>query len=266
MIEKYDIRVAQLRVEFGGEDYYDNLVSMEELTGYYDRTGNVPTTSGVAPGQYVEIFESLINEDPDTIILHICTSAQLTNGYQSSIIADNATTPVYRIDTKNVSIRLAFIVLKTIELIEAQPEIEPEVLVARIEEIAAKTRFAFIPGNIDYLRAGGRISNAQFLSATLLKIKPLIEVIDGFLLSKKRYRGSMKLVVRRMLSEYFEKFNIDKDMVLLVYSCAIDERIKDEMEKQVELAGVKSITWLKTGGVITSHAGPGSLGIAGMEV
>ena len=49
MIEKYDIRIAQLRVEFGGEDYYDDLVSMEELTGYYDRTGNVPTTSGERP-------------------------------------------------------------------------------------------------------------------------------------------------------------------------------------------------------------------------
>jgi DegV family protein with EDD domain len=265
MIQKHDIRVAQMSVEIDGRDYPDESVSMEELTGYYDRTGKVPKTAGVNPPQYKEIFDKIKNEDPDTIILHLCYSAVLSVGYQSSMIADDKTMTIHHIDTKNVSIGQALIVMKVVDIIEKQPEIEPEELNAMIESIVARTRFSFVPGNLDYLRAGGRVSNAQYLGAKLLRIKPLIEVIDGFMLSTRKYLGSAKMIVRKMLSDYFEKFTLDKDCVFFVYACAIDDAIKESMERQATAAGIKRFVWLKTGGVITSHSGPGGVGIAGME-
>jgi len=266
MIEKHDIRVAQMHVEIDGEDHLDNTVSMEDLTGYYLRTGKVPKTSGVNPNQYEEIFHAIKNENPEAIILHICYSAQLSCGYQSSIIADDSTIPIYRVDAKNVSVGHAFIVMKAVELIEKQPDIMPEKLVEFVEEIAAKTRFSFVPGNLDYLRAGGRVSNSQYLGAAILKIKPLIEVIDGLMISTKKYRGSRKKIIDRMLCDYFEKYNIDKDYVYFVYACVLDNAIKNDMEKLAAQAGIKEVIWLKTGGVITSHSGPGGLGIAGLEI
>ena len=265
MIEKHDIRVAQMHVEFDGRDHLDNSVSMERLTAYYERTGKVPKTSGVNPSQYEEIYFAVKNENPDAIILHICYSAQLSCGYQSSIIADDGTIPIYHIDAKNVSIGHAFIVMKTIELIEKRPDIEPEELVGLVEAIAAKTRFSFVPGNLDYLRAGGRVSNAQYLSATLLKVRPLIEVINGLMISTKRYRGSIQKIIHKMLSDYFAKYSIDKESIFFVYACALDNAIKEDMEKQAAEAGIRDVVWLNTGGVITSHSGPGGLGIAGME-
>jgi len=265
MIEKHDIRVAQMHVEIDGIDHLDESVSMEELTGYYKRTGKVPKTSGVNPDQYEEIFNTIKNKDPDAVVLHICYSAQLSCGYQSSIIADDGTIPIYHIDAKNVSIGHAFIVMKTIELIEKRPDIEPEELVGLVEAIAAKTRFSFVPGNLDYLRAGGRVSNAQYLSATLLKVRPLIEVINGLMISTKRYRGSIQKIIHKMLSDYFAKYSIDKESIFFVYACALDNAIKEDMEKQAAEAGIRDVVWLNTGGVITSHSGPGGLGIAGME-
>jgi DegV family protein with EDD domain len=165
-----------------------------------------------------------------------------------------------------VSIGQAFVVTQTAELINEQPEIEPEELVARAEAIAAKTRFSFVPGNLDYLRAGGRVTNAQYLGAKLLRLKPLIEVIDGLMLSTKKYRGSEKEIIFKMLSDFFANNSLSKEKVFFVYACALDNELKKQMEEQAAEAGIKNVIWLKTGGVITSHSGPGGIGVAGMEV
>ena len=266
MIEKYDIRVAQMHVEMDEQDHLDCDVTMEQLTGYFDRTGKVPKTAGVNPNQYQEIFTRIKQETPDAIVLHLCYSAKLSIGYQSSILADDGSLKIYRIDTKSVSIGQAYIVMKTVEIIDGQPDIEPEELVARIETIISKTRFSFVPGNLSYLRAGGRVSNAQFLGATLLLIKPLIELIDGLMITTRKYKGPMRRVVRSMLTDYFVKYPIDKNEIFFVYACAIDNAVKKEMELKAAEAGIKNVVWLKTGGVITSHSGPGGLGVSGMEL
>ena len=264
-IETYDIRVAQMHVEIDGRDYLDNDVSIDELTGFYDRTGNVPKTSGVNPQQYEAIFAKIKEEYPDAIVLHLCYSAVLSIGYQSSIQADDDAMRIYRVDIKNVSIGHGLVVTKAAELIAQNPDIEPEDLVARVEAIVQKTRFSFIPGNLAYLRAGGRVSNAQYIGATLLKLNPLIEVIDGFMLSTKKYRGTGAKVFRKMLADYLKKYAIDRERVYLVHACALDNVIKEAVERFLREAGVKSMVWHAAGGVISSHSGPGGVGIAGIE-
>jgi DegV family protein with EDD domain len=266
MIEKYGVRVAQMHVEIDGVDYLDNTVSMEKLTGFYDTTGKVPKTAGVNPNQYEEIFQSIKNEDPDAAIIHICYSAKLSIGYQSSLLADDGSMEIYHVDSKNVSIGQAFVVMKAAELIEQEPGIEPAELTERLEGIIKKVRFSFLPGNLDYLRAGGRVSNAQYLGAKLLRIKPLIEVLDGFMLTTKKYRGSNKKTINRMMSEFFQKYAIDKQTVFLVYACELDPAMQKEMENAAKQAGIANVVWLRTGSVITSHSGPGGLGVAGIEL
>ena len=65
-------------------------------------------------------------------------------------------------------------------------------LADEIESWNKKVFCSFIPGNLDYLKAGGRVSNAAYLGATLLRLKPLIEIVDGKLLASKKYRGRLK--------------------------------------------------------------------------
>ena len=57
-----------------------------------------------------------------------------------------------------------------------------------------KARFAFFPGDLEYLKAGGRVSNAAYLAATLLGLRPLIEILDGKLVGTKKYRGSSEKI------------------------------------------------------------------------
>jgi DegV family protein with EDD domain len=215
IVERHNIYVVQMHVEMDGRDYLDDSVSMEELVSCHKRTGKIPKTAGANPSQYAEIFSAIKEKHPDATVVHVCYSAQLSVCYQSALIADDGTIPVLNIDTKNVTAAQGFVVVKTAELIEKQPDIEPEELVAQVEAIVEKVRFIFVPGDIDYLRAGGRVSNAQYLGARLLRVKPLIEVKDGLMISAKKYSGSTKAIMQKVMTDYFEQYCIDKEKMYL---------------------------------------------------
>jgi len=264
-VDAHDIRVVQMNVEIDGQNYLDQEVDLDFLVDYHKRTGKIPKTAGANPAQYAEVYEAIKAEHPDAVVLHICYSEQLSVSYQSSVIADDGSLQMYHIDSKNVTAGQGIVIMKAVELVERQPDIEPDELVAYIEEIISKIRFSFIPGDIDYLRAGGRVSNAQYLGARLLRVKPLIEVVDGLMLSTKKYKGSKKDIVLKALAEFLEKNPIKKDKMLLGYVYSLEDSIKEEMEAMVAAAGVGEVEWIKAGAVITSHSGPGGVGILGIE-
>ena len=265
LIEKYHIHILPMHVAVNSKDYLDGEISVEELCNYYDKTGIVPTTSAVNPYQYQQAFEKIKAENPDTIIIHIGYSSQTTSSFQNARIASEHMNNVYHVDSLHVSVGQSFVITEVAEFIRQHPDVEPKELLSHIEEYAKQTKFFFVPDNLDYLRAGGRVSNAQYLGATLLKLKPLIEVEGGLLIAKGKYRGSMKVSAQRMVKQFFDKFNIDKNKIYLVYIHSIDETIKVNIEKYLQKLDVKEIVWLKAGCVITSHAGPGAIGIAGIE-
>lgn len=129
----------------------------------------------------------------------------------------------------------------------------------------ARTRVAFVPGNLEYLRAGGRVSNAAYLGGVLLQIKPLIEILDGELVSTKKYRGKIENVSEKLIKEYLDRYDMDREQIYLLYSLGLEEHIKKHMEEMVKENGFRKVTWVQAGCVITAHCGPGAIGIAGFE-
>jgi len=264
-IEQNHIQILPMHVAIENKDYLDGSISIEELCSYYDKTGKTPTTSAVSPYEYQQVFEKIGKENPEAIIIHVCYSSPVSNTFQNSLIASEGMKHIYHIDSFNVSAGLAFIVMKTIQLIEKHPDIIPKELVERVKAYAALTRFSFVPGNLDYLRAGGRVSNAQYLGASILRLKPLIELVNGKLISTRKHRGSVRNIAQQMVKDFFSKFKIDKSEIYLIHTSRVAEELKAEIEKHVRQFGVKEVVWLQAGCVITTHAGPGGIGIAGME-
>jgi len=266
MVQGYPIHVLPMHVIIEKDNYLDGALSIDELCDYYDQTGKVPTTSAVNPEQYLQAFEKIRLDYPDSVIIHISYSSEVSSTFQNAVIASDEIKNVFHVDALNVSAGLALIVMKAAKLIEMNPEIMPEELISHIKTYVDTTRFFFTPVNLEYLRAGGRVSNAQYLGASLLKIKPLIEIQRGKLISTKKYRGSMKKVMGQMIGDFFSKFEIDKNEIFLIYLHKIDQELKERIENQVRALGVKEVVWLKGGCVITCHGGPNAIGIAGQEI
>jgi DegV family protein with EDD domain len=265
LVKLHNIEVVPMHVLMGGKSYADGSISVTDVYDYYNRTKKSPTTSATNPDEYERAFKRITEENPDCIILHIGYSSKPSCSYQNSLIASEGMENVYHADALNVTGGLGAIVLKAAALIKEHPEMEPSDLVKNIEGHAARARVSFIPGDLVYLRAGGRVSNAAYLGGTLLQLKPMIEIIDGELVSTQKYRGKIGNIVEKYMTEYIDKNNLDREQIYLLYSLGLEEDIKKHMYEIAREKGFKKITWIQAGCMISAHSGPGAIGIAGFE-
>ena len=265
-IERYGIEVVPMHVQMEGKSYNDGEFPVAEIFESYRRTKVLPKTSATSPYEYKEAFDRIMAQNPDAQIIHLAYSAITTASYHNAVLAAEDMDNVTHIDTKQVSGGLRAIVVKMAEFIEDNPDVTPQQLKNYCEILAQKCKFAFFPGDLEYLKAGGRVSNAAYLVASMLNLKPLIEMIDGKLVGTKKYRGSNDRVFVKFLDEYLAHNSFEKDSFFMVYSPGLDDTVKRQLETVTAKHGYEEITWVPTGCVIATHAGPGAFGVGGFEV
>ena len=261
----HNIQVVPMHVIMGDKSYADGSIEVTEVYDYYQKTKKVPSTSATNPDEYHHIFKKVTEENPGCIIIHVGYSSKPSCSYQNSIIASEGMENVYHADALNVTGGLAAVVLKAVELVEKHPDMMINDLVKNIESYAAKVRVSFIPGDLVYLKAGGRVSNAAYLGGTLLQLKPLIEIVNGELVSTQKYRGKIGNIVEKYMKEYIARYHMDKEKVYLIYSLGLEEKIKQHMEQIAKEQGFKKIIWIQAGCMISAHSGPGAIGMAAFE-
>jgi DegV family protein with EDD domain len=265
LVKLHNIQVVPMHIIMGDKSYSDGSIAVTDVYDYYKRTKKIPTTSATNPDEYQCFFKRISKENPGCIIIHVGYSSKPSCTYQNSIIASEGMENVYHADSLNVTGGLAAVVLKAAELIEEHPDMLPVDLVKNIESYAARVRVSFIPGDLEYLKAGGRVSNAAYLGGTLLQLKPLIEIVNGELVSTKKYRGKISNIVEKYMKEYIDKYPMDKELMYLIYSLGLEEDIKQRMEKIAKEKGFKKIIWIQAGCMISCHSGPGAIGLAVFE-
>ncbi|WP_368645111.1 DegV family protein [Alkalibacterium putridalgicola] len=265
LIDRYNIKVIPMHVTMGDETYPDGSFDVQEAFDYYEKTGNLPKTSGTSPQDNAEAFKEIFAEYPDAYIIHIGYSAVTTVSFNAAKIAAQDFDNVYLVDSKHVSIGAAAVVKATAQFIEDHPDTGPEAIVSFVEDIRERTQMVFIPKTLQYLKAGGRVSSLAFYSANLLKIQPSIKLENGYLVPGEKYRGSFDSCLKKMITNFFKKHNIDPDTVLMVGAPGALDSQKEMVFDLLKEKGIKNAMWLKAGAVISSHGGPGAIGITGIE-
>ena len=265
LIEKHQVQIIPMHVVMDGKDYLESDLSVEEVFDYYSRTKKIPSTTATNVQEYYNLFSKIRMDFPDSIIIHLGYTSKSSASFQSAVLAAEDFENLFLIDTLNVTGGLAAIVMYAATLLEEQPYIEHTHLIEKIESVLPKTRLAFIPNSLDFLRAGGRVSNIAFIGGELLKIKPCIELKEGKLVPTRKYRGNMSNVAEKLMRDYLNKYDIDRKHLCLIYSIGLDESIKRKMEKSAKEKGFENVTWIQAGATISTHAGPGCFGIAGIE-
>ena len=265
LAERYGIYLVPMHVSFGDLSLDDGSFPVERICEYYDETGTLPKTSGCSPDDFTRIFDEIHSLWPEKHILHLAYSAATTVSYQNALLAAEGRDYVTSIDTKQVSIGQAAIVLEVAKTLEDNPDITLVEVVLIVRRLCARVHMCFLPDNLEYLRAGGRVSNVALLGSRLLSLHPCIEIKDGLLLATKKYRGNLKKLSARLIRDYTQLFNFYKERIYLIWSIGLDEEIKAIAEREARSCGFKEIVWFRTGCVITTHGGPGTFGLVGLS-
>lgn len=265
MAEKLGITLVPMHVNMGNQTLDDGTFPPEDVCAYYDRTGKVPTTSGCTPYDFEKVFDELHAKYPEKKFLHLAYSAVTTCSYHSALLAAEGRDYVKSVDTRHVSVGQCAVVSAVASWLKEHPEATLEAAADAAEAISARTRMCFIPRNLDYLRAGGRVSNAVALVGNLLHLHPCIEIIDGKLIAGKKYRGDLAKLAPALLRDFDSKHSLRRDHIHFIYTPYMDDAIHTVLDQEAAAMGFRKITWIKTGCVITCHGGPGAFGIVGVS-
>ena len=256
------VELVPMHVAIGEKTIDDGDIPGAEMLEECRQLGVLPRTSGCTPGDFSAVFDRVHAERPEAQILYLAYSAVTTCSFESARAAAEGRGYVHMVDTAHVTIGQGLVVTETARHLAANPGISVEELRDWAADLAGRVRMGFIPGDLGYLRAGGRLSNAAFVGATLLRIKPVIEVLDGKLVATKKLRGSMEKAVVELIDLLAAQGGYDRGLVYFVRSAGLPDSVQRAAEEHVRELGFESFRWYETGNVITSHCGPGSFAVA----
>ncbi len=266
LAKRYGVETVPMHVAFGDETRDDGTFPVTDIYRFFERTGTLTKTSGSTVGDFETVFERLQREHPGKPILHLAYSAVTTCSYQSAVIAAEGRENITSFDTKHVSAGQSLVILLLARFMEANPGASLEEILAKAGELSRRVKMGFFPGDLAYLRAGGRVSNAAYLGAKILSLNPLIELIDGQLKATKKYRGKMDKVALELLREFPVQNRFSKEILVFVYSEGLKQSIHDEADALAKELGFREVLWIPTGGVVTTHCGPGGFGVCGLSM
>lgn len=260
IIEKYNLKMVPLTVNFENESYLDKVeLSTADFFDKLVKSENLPTTSQVSPGAFREAFSEILLEGDQ--VLGIFLASEFSGTYDSARIAKDmiGSDNIRIIDSKSVCLGTFSLILEAVKLVEQKKTIDEivEELEASKEKIIAVAVF----DTLKYLEKGGRLSKGQAVVGSLLNIKPVLEIKEGKLNSIDKVRGKNKTI--KWFDEFVQKNNYDLSdkTVLLFYARNYDQL--QELRKTLETKyKIKNIIEQEIGAVVGTHAGPGVLGLS----
>lgn len=263
MAETLGIRIAPMHVILGNDSYNDREIPVEDIFSHFKDTRSMPTTSAVNPQEYTAFFTNLRAENPKADIVHIAYSSKASSTYQNAAIAleELKDRSIWLVDSKNVSCGIALLLWKTSRMLDKCRD--GSQAVQMIEKLIERERVSFLPDTLEYLRAGGRVSNAAYLGTSLLRLKVLINIVDGSLVASKKYRGHMDKVSFRLLEDFVRSHEPDREAIFLFYTEGFSMDLLEQLKEHSRRMGFEHVFAADIGCVISCHGGPGAFGLAG---
>lgn len=261
-LEQHDVVMVPLTVLFGEEPFRD-WIDLRP-TEFYERlkaSPSLPTTSQPSPAAFSAAYQSLVDSGAEEIVsIHL--SAPLSGTFESAMIAaKDAPIPVHVIDTKLVSQGVALVAFAAIEARDRGEDGEAVAAVAR--STAEKTRLLFLLDTLDYLVKGGRAGKAQGLAASVLNIKPVLEVNkDGIVEPLKKVRGQQQALAALVQIVAEDAAKLGRLKVAVLHACSPIRAQQLTAALQSTGADIEVVTTGLVGAVIGTYAGPDAVGVA----
>lgn len=262
LIEKYNIEILPLHIHLGEEEYQDGVtITPDEIYEWSDANDTTPKTAAVSIGEAVDVFEPHVKNGDELIVFSISQGMSATCSVLRLAAAElEAEDSIHVIDSANLSTGIGLLVIEAAMMIqEGKTATE---IVSKIEELKPLVSASFVVDTLTYLHRGGRCSGVAALAGGMLKLHPKIVVENGKMDANKKYRGKINAVIKSYVKDMEEDLkNAKKDRVFITHS-GCEESIIEEVREYLESLQVfDEILVTRAGSVISSHCGPGTLGV-----
>ena len=266
IIERYGITIIPLHIVLGDEEYRDRVdIGQAKIFEWADRNKTTPKTSAVSYEDAEAVIKPMVDADDEVIVFSISSDFSTTYNVFKMLADDLATGETVRvIDSRNLSTGIGLLVVEA--AIMAKEGLGADDILKEIERLRPKVRASFVIDTLTYLARGGRCSSVAALTGGVLRIHPKIIVKDGKMEVSKKYRGSIKKVVMDYVNDMHHALLCARPQRVFITHTSDDRELVEEVRAYLEsLNYFDEIFETQAGGVISSHCGPGTLGVLFIE-
>jgi DegV family protein with EDD domain len=257
---------VSLYVKFNGRQVRECDL-LDDFDGFYEKlrtAQEMPTTSQPSIGDFLAVWEPLLNDGQDIVSLHLASG--ISGTFDSALQAKNRLVEdgldearLCVVDAKTGAGGAAMMLLAGAAAVQAGGDVEA--VAARIRAARASLRIWFIVETLEYLRRGGRIGAAAALLGGALKIKPIL-TFEEEITPVERVRTSAR-AFERMVA-YMHSRKEDGADGWVIQHVQAREEAERLAERGREIFGSDPLFVSEIGPVIGAHVGPGLIGFGAL--
>lgn len=264
LLERYGITLMPLYIILGEKDYKDRVnITPAEIFRWSDEHKTTPKTSAASLDDIKAIIKPTLDAGDEIVAFSISTEmSNMGNVIRLAAQTLDAEDRVHYIDSRNLSTGIGLLVVEAADM--AQKGASAEEIVEHINGLIPKVRASFVVDTLTYLHRGGRCSGLAAMAGSVLRLHPKIHVKDGIMGAGKKYRGRYNDIILNYAKEMEEELlKARPERVFVTHT--VPDSGREPVEKVCEylkgLGYFGEVLETKAGGVISSHCGPGTLGV-----
>lgn len=266
LLTKYDISILPLHVLLGEEEYLDGrTITPDQIYSWSDAHKTTPKTSAPSLVEAMELMKPYVEEKREIVCFSI-SDEMSTSGNVMRLAAEelDAAQLVTVINSANLSTGIGLLVIEA--AIMAGNGATGKEIAERMEELKPLVRASFVVDTLTYLHRGGRCSGVAALAGSALKLHPKIIVENGRMTPQKKYRGKIERVILDYVRDLEQDLKSAKKERVFITHSGCDKEVVEAVRSYLEgLQVFEEILETRAGGVISSHCGPGTLGVLFIE-
>jgi DegV family protein with EDD domain len=266
LLRQHDIRVVPINIMFGTDSYQEGVTI--DRSSFYSRVDElqmIPTTSQPSAGRFADDYRQMAAEGV-TEILSVHVTSRLSGTYQSAELARQMVADeikVHTFDSASGSTGLGFMALEAARMAGAGESVGS--IVERLETIRPRMRILFTMADLRYAQMSGRVGKLKGTLASVLDLKPIVDMEDGVIDVVQQVR-TRKRAVAQILTLVEEDLGVEDPVNLAVMHAEAPEEGQELLER-ARLRFNCQLSFLQDLAVsLVANLGPGTLGLIGYRI
>ncbi len=266
LIASLGIHAISLYVTVDGQQQREADIS--DYAEFYERlraSEGGATTSQPSIGDFVSVYEPLLDEGREIVSIHI--SAGISGTFEAAGQARERLTAegkggerIKLFDSRSAAGGMGLSVVAAAAA--AQAGGDSEAVLARAKRAREELKMWFAIDTLEYLRRGGRIGGARAWIGSALKIKPIL-TLEEELTPVERVRTRARSIER--LRDYARQRHESGLDAWVVQHIQDPETANGLIEDCYEIFGCEPAFTSEIGAVLGAHVGPGLLGVGSVS-
>jgi DegV family protein with EDD domain len=255
--------IHQVSLYVGWDGNPQREIEMDGFDAFYERLRtdqSLPTTSQPSIGDFLAVWEPLLQDDQDVVSVHLaggisgtCETARQAH----ALLAERGLGDrVEVIDGETGCGGLGLLLLSAVAASRAGAD--KDAVAARVREARKALKIWFCVDTLEFLRRGGRVGKAQAWLGGTLKIKPILS-LEYEITPVERVRTA-KRAFERMV-QYAEELHRSGADGWVVQHIQAPEQSGRLIERCREIFGSEPVFTSEVGPVIGTYTGPGLVGV-----